>query len=96
MSNWIKNQLRVESYEFTVEAKTWISIICARVTPEKTKVTCTIMDVIPVNVGKIDIDEIIEVAAERIKSLFFPSLITDQCYEAGWKSKKGCSKLQVT
>lgn len=45
-------------------------------------VIAAILDGLLVSVGKIIVDQIVEVAQERAKSLVYPSLISRLCYEA--------------
>ncbi|XP_060179545.1 uncharacterized protein LOC132609529 isoform X2 [Lycium barbarum] len=98
MPKWIANNLKIESSEFTAEARTWLSILCARVLPsknetevtlERARIICAVMDGLPVDVGQFIVQEIHEVVMERTKSLFFPSLITYLCQQDGVIKKDG-------
>lgn len=52
-------------------------------TPEKALMIVAIMDDLLVNVGQHIVGKIKEACNGRSKSLFFPSLITQLCYDVG-------------
>ena len=70
-------QKRIDSSEFTAEAKTWLDIVTSRVLPskhdsevplERDKVICAVMEGLPVDVGRLIMQELREVVLERTKS----------------------------
>lgn len=82
---WERLDKGVVSSEFTTKAKTWPSIICAKIMPSrhesevasgKALMITTIVVDLPVNVGQHMVCEIEEACNRRSKSLFFPSMIT--------------------
>ena len=91
-------QRKIDSAEFTAEAKTWLDIVTSRVLPskhdsevplERAKLICAVMEGLPVDVGRLIMQEIREVVLERTKSLFFPSLITYVCTTDGVPTRPG-------
>ncbi|XP_060179362.1 uncharacterized protein LOC132609404 [Lycium barbarum] len=96
---WLTTMQRtIDSAEFTAEAKTWLDIVTSRVLPskhdsevpiERDKLICAVMEGLPVDVGRLIMQEIREVVLERTKSLFFPSLITYLCSTDGVPTRPG-------
>nr|XP_016458816.1 PREDICTED: uncharacterized protein LOC107782444 [Nicotiana tabacum] len=87
---WERFHKGVDFSEFTAEAKTWLSIICARILPskhesevmhEKALMITAIMDDLPVNMGHHMVSEIEKACNGRCKSLYFPLLITQFYYD---------------
>ena len=78
MPKWITSNLRMDSSEFTAEAKTWLSIICSRIIPSKKEsdvsvdwavIICAIMEGLDINVGELILQQILEVVTGNQKSI---------------------------
>lgn len=86
---WFTSHRGIDSREFIMEARCWVSIIYTWVIPSThdTEVTfdhalimAAILYGLQVNVGQIIVDQIAEMAQWRAKSLVYPSLISRLCY----------------
>lgn len=79
----------IDSHEFTADIKSWLSIICARIFPythdkkvtlDRALIITAIIDGIEVNVGRLIVDQMAELAQGRVKSIVLLSLVTHICY----------------
>ncbi|KAH0709235.1 hypothetical protein KY284_010662 [Solanum tuberosum] len=75
----------IDSSKFTIDIKSWLSIICARIVPsthetevmlERVVLVVASMDSIEVDFGRLIVDWIDEFAQGKEKSIIFSSLIT--------------------